>query len=155
MALPETIFMMDQRPNITATVPFLAVSDMESSLRFYVDGLGFGITQSWTPGGKIEWCALKRDAATLMLQQPRGNEWYAGMPGEKTGPGISICLICHDALSIYREVAAKGITAKEPFVGNSMWVISLLDPDGYSIEFESATDVPEETKYSDWIKQNS
>jgi len=40
----------------------------------------------------------------------------------------------------------------EPFVGNNMWVVSLVDVDGYRLDFESPTDVPEETKYSEWIK---
>jgi lactoylglutathione lyase len=31
-----------------------------------------------------------------------------------------------------------------------MWVVSLSDPDGYRLEFESPTDVPEETKLSEW-----
>ena len=30
-----------------------------------------------------------------------------------------------------------------------MWVTSLTDPDGYRIDFESATDVPVETVYSE------
>jgi len=30
-----------------------------------------------------------------------------------------------------------------------MWVTSLSDPDGYRIEFESSTDGPEETEYSE------
>jgi hypothetical protein len=30
-----------------------------------------------------------------------------------------------------------------------MWVISLLDPDGYRIAFESVTDVPEETEFAE------
>jgi len=30
-----------------------------------------------------------------------------------------------------------------------MWVTSLTDPDGYRIDFESPTDVPEETVYSE------
>ena len=34
------------------------------------------------------------------------------------------------------------------FVGNGLWVVTFLDPDGYRIEFESPTDVPEETVYS-------
>jgi hypothetical protein len=29
-----------------------------------------------------------------------------------------------------------------------MWVTSLSDPDGYRLDFESDTDVPEETEYS-------
>jgi hypothetical protein len=28
-----------------------------------------------------------------------------------------------------------------------MWVVSFSDPDGYRIDFESYTDVPEETEY--------
>jgi len=40
----------------------------------------------------------------------------------------------------------------EPFVGNGMWVTTFTDPDNYKIFFESATDVPEETKYSAWNK---
>jgi hypothetical protein len=31
-----------------------------------------------------------------------------------------------------------------------MWVTPLSDPDGYKIEFESPTNVPEETKLSEW-----
>jgi hypothetical protein len=54
-----------------------------------------------------------------------------------------------DVLSLYRAVTARGIKASRPFVGNGMWVTSLSDPDGYRIEFESLTDVPEDTQYSD------
>ncbi len=63
---------------------------------------------------------------------------------------MSIFFMCKDALAIYREVTARGIKTREPFVGNHMWVVGMKDPDGYAIEFESWTDVPEETKYSEW-----
>jgi hypothetical protein len=65
------------------------------------------------------------------------------------GVGVSICFICEDALAIYREVTARGIQASRPFVGNGMWVTSLTDPDGYRIDFESYTDTPEETVFSE------
>jgi hypothetical protein len=32
------------------------------------------------------------------------------------------------------------------FVGNGLWVTSFADPDGYRLDFESPTDVPEDTK---------
>lgn len=44
---------------------------------------------------------------------------------------------------------SRGIEASEPQVGNNMWVTGLTDPDGYRLFFESATDVPEETKLSE------
>lgn len=46
-------------------------------------------------------------------------------------------------------MSAKGIQASVPFVGNGMWVTSLADPDGYQLEFESLTDVPEDTLFSE------
>lgn len=131
------------------------VADMENSLRFYVEGLGFSITNTWTPRGKIEWCALKREAAMLMLQQPRNREHHPAWPDRKPGLGVSIVFICADALAIYHEVIARGIAVAEPFVGNRMWVVSFSDPDGYRLDFESVTDVPEETRYADWIKEKS
>jgi hypothetical protein len=33
-----------------------------------------------------------------------------------------------------------------------MWVTILTDPDGYKLDFESPTNVPEETVYSDDMK---
>ncbi len=73
--------------------------------------------------------------------------------GVEKGTGISICFQCKDALALYDEFKLKGIEMNEPFVGNNMWVVCVNDPDGYRLDFESATDVPEETKYSDWVKQ--
>jgi hypothetical protein len=30
-----------------------------------------------------------------------------------------------------------------------MWVTNMIDPDGYKVEFESPTDVAEETEYAE------
>jgi hypothetical protein len=63
--------------------------------------------------------------------------------------GVSICFQCKDALAIYKEITSRGIAAKRPFVGNGMWVTSVQDPDGYKLEFESFTDAPEESVFSE------
>ncbi len=57
---------------------------------------------------------------------------------------------CARCFGIIPRVYLKGNKVSEPFVGNGMWVIGLSDPDGYRLEFESYTDVAEETRYSDW-----
>jgi lactoylglutathione lyase len=140
------------KPNIKQTVPFLAVSNMEASLHFYVDGLGFEITNQWMPRGKIEWCSLQRGGGTLMLQESHKEGFHEWVPGSKVGVGVSIVFICEDALAMYNEFIGNGLEVSEPFVGNGMWVVSLKDTDGYSVEFESLTDVPEETRFSEWNK---
>ena len=71
------------------------------------------------------------------------------------GQGVSLCFQCEDAVALYREFRSRGIDGQEPFVGNSMWVTVLTDPDGYKLDFESLTDVPEETKLSDVEKAKS
>ena len=138
-------------PNVQQAVPFFRVSSMGTSLRFYVDGLGFAMTKKWTPDGdgKIRWCWLEHGNAALMLQEYRKEGPNAWAAESKVGVGVSICFTCRDALAIYKEVKSRGIEAKRPFVGNGMWVTSVQDPDGYKLEFESFTDVPEETVYSE------
>lgn len=69
--------------NVKQAVPFFAVAEMERSLKFYIDGLGFALTQSWSPEGKIRWCLLELGGAALMLQE------FANPPEGKPGVGVS------------------------------------------------------------------
>jgi len=133
--------------NVKQAVPFFMVTDIDASLRFYVDGLGAVMKHRWIPQGRIEWCWLQLGEAALMLQEYRKREGHAGRPEGPLGQGVSICFMCADAIAIYHEVILRGLSAKRPFVGNGLWVTSLTDPDGYRLDFESPTDVPEETVY--------
>lgn len=137
--------------NVKQAVPFFMVTDIEVSLRFYVDGLGFAVTTEWRPaeaGGRIQWCWLELGDAAMMLQEYWKDGPAGGAPDGKLGQGVSICLMCVDAIAIYRDAVTRGVAAERPFVGNGLWVTSVRDPDGYRLDFESPTDVPEETVYS-------
>jgi lactoylglutathione lyase len=105
------------------------------------------MTKKWIDQGKLRWCWLQHGDAALMLQEFRKEGRDSWVPQGKLGEGVSICFICEDALTIYREILSRGIHASRPFVGNGMWVTSLSDPDGYRIEFESYTDAPEDTEF--------
>jgi uncharacterized glyoxalase superfamily protein PhnB len=139
------------KANVKQAVPFFHVTDMEASLRFYVDGLGFEMKRCWVPDdadshykhdGKIRWCWLQRDAAAIMLQEFLPER----RPKETLGTGISVSFTCEDALALYREFQSRGIKPRKPTVGNRLWVVPLTDPDGYRIDFSSPTDAPEETE---------
>ena len=138
-------------PNIQQAVPFFMVANMEASLRFYVDGLGYTRTRQWIVDNKIRWCWLQLGGAALMLQEYRPDK----IPSNQRGEGLSICFQCKDALAIYHEALARGLAPRRPFVGNNMWVTILTDPDGYKLDFESPTDVPEETIYSDDVDRST
>jgi lactoylglutathione lyase len=145
MSNPPTV-----SPNVKQAVPFFGVTNMEASLKFYVDGLGFKMKHSWIPDraedypdGRIRWCCLERDTVAIMLQEFLPTR----KPAETLGMGVSVCFDCDDALALYREFKSRGVqTRKRPFVGNRLWVVPLADPDGYHIEFESPTDAPEESE---------
>ena len=139
--------MIDAKPNVRQAVPFFGVTNIEASLRFYVDGLGFRRTLQWEPEGRIRWCWLELGDAALMLQEYWKDGQRGGAPTETLGQGVSICFMCADAIAIYHEARSRGLDPARPFVGNNLWVTSLRDPDGYRLEFESPTDVPEGTEY--------
>lgn len=135
--------------NVRQAVPFFRVASMETSLRFYLDGLGFRMAKNWMVEGRVRWCWLEIGDAALMLQEFRTEGENAWRPSGRVGEGVSICFICEDALSLYRDFRSRAIAASTPFVGNGMWVTSVTDPDGYRLEFESETETPEETVYAD------
>jgi catechol 2,3-dioxygenase-like lactoylglutathione lyase family enzyme len=135
--------------NVKEVVPFFGVVNMERSLRYYVEGLGFTMERKWVVDGKVRWCWLALGGAALMLQEFSKRRLDSGVAERKLGEGVSLCFQCQDALAIYREVKSRGVEASEPQVGNALWVTGLTDPDGYRLEFASPTDTPEETKLSE------
>ena len=136
-------------PNVRLVVPFFNVKDIEASLRFYVDGLGFTITRRWEPDGRIRWCWLELGQVAVMLQEYWKDGQPGGWPEGPLGQGVTICFVCADAIAVYHDARARGLEPSTPFVGNNLWVTSFTDPDGYRLDFESPTDVPEDTVYSD------
>lgn len=143
--------------NVTQAVPFFGVTDMEASLRFYVDGLGFEMKRCWIPeqaedtgeagaAGKIRWCWLELGTAAIMLQEfvPQRR------PKEPLGTGVNVCFQCADALRLYRKFKERGVVVRgRPMVGNGLWVVPVVDPDGYRMEFASPTEEPEETELAE------
>ena len=150
--------------NVRKAVPFFGVTNMEASLKFYIEGLGFKMKYWWipdraedNPDGRIRWCWLELGDAALMLQEFRKegehNIYLEGkittIP-EELGVGVSINFQCRDSLALYREFKSRGIhIAKKPFVGNGLWCVNVIDPDGYKLWFNSPTDAPEETELAE------
>ena len=51
--------------NVKQAVPFFGVTDMQASLRFYQDGLGFTMKYQWIDEGKLRWCWLELVAQVI------------------------------------------------------------------------------------------
>jgi hypothetical protein len=135
--------------NVQQVIPFFRIADMDRSLRFYLDGLGFTLKNKWLVDNKIRWCMLELGGASLMLQTFEREDGQVIIPPGELGLAVSLEFQCRDAIALYREFISRGLAASEPQVGNNMWVTTVTDPDGYRLGFESATDTPEDTKLSD------
>lgn len=134
---------------VNEVVPFFAVKDMEVSLAFYIDGLGFEIKNKWVKEEAIQWCRLQLGSAGLMLQQFRTEGHDSRQFSDNKGEGVSLCFFCDDAVSYFKELKDRGIEASEPKVGNAAWVTHIQDSDGYRLAFQSPTDTPEGTALRD------
>lgn len=150
---------VETKVNVKSSVPFFGVTNMERSLKFYIDGLGCTLKhwwkpeEDWNPERRIIWCWLELGEATIMLQEFRRfgeeNVYLEGrlskLP-ENLGTGVSINFQCSDSLALYREFKSRGVEMKKrPFVGNGLWCVNVVDPDGYKLWFNSPTKDPEES----------
>ena len=120
---------------IRELVPLLFVQDLTRSLAFYQQ-LGFNLSGTWEPDGKLSWCRLGRAESALMLQQAEEEDG----PAEGRGRGVRLFFICDDVDALHAEFIGAGVTIESPqlaFYG--MKQIFLKDPDGYELCFESPT----------------
>ncbi|PYT25645.1 MAG: bleomycin resistance family protein [Acidobacteria bacterium] len=103
--------------------PILRVEDMQVSLRFYVDKLGFE-NASW---GNDNFTSVSRDRAAIYLCQ-----------GDQGRGGAWIWIGVEDAELLYEEYKARGVTIRLPPT-NYPWALEMRveDPDGNVIRFGS------------------
>lgn len=117
--------------------PLLFVTELDRSLVFYRDTLGFELLGEARDDGRVCWCRLRRGGATLMLQQACPED---GEPGER-GRGVVFYFICDDADAMHAELTARGLElAPATTAPYRMRQVELADPDGYQLCFESPLD---------------
>ena len=113
--------------------PQIWVTNMQRSLAFYRDGLGFELVASWEGPHGIAWCRLKRGPVSLMLQVAEGD-----LPPPVEGQAAELYILCDDARALHAEFVARGIQATDPKqMVYDMLQFRVTDPDGYPLWFEN------------------
>lgn len=116
-------------------VPLLFVEDIDDSIEFYTDKLGFEVSLKWEPEGKVLWCRIDRGSAALMLQPACPDE--DGVRAERI-KGVGLFFLCGDAQTMYAEFSANGLNLEPPQVAfYGMNQLFLKDPDGYELCFQN------------------
>ncbi len=122
---PETLRLRAATPNFT-------VNDLQRSLRFYTDALGFIVKERWNgDGGELRGVMLRAGVCELGLSQ---DDWAKGR-GRSKGGGMRIwCETAQDVDALARRVKAAGFAlAEEP---KDQWggrSFTVDDPDGFRL----------------------
>jgi catechol 2,3-dioxygenase-like lactoylglutathione lyase family enzyme len=119
----------------------LQVFDMQRSLQFYCDKLGFELVDKAGPDDDIGWVTIQLNEVYLMLNtQYEKNDRPATRDQGRFMAHTDTCLYfsCADPDEIYDHITQKGIIAEKPkVVPYGMKQLYFLDPDGYNICFQS------------------
>jgi uncharacterized glyoxalase superfamily protein PhnB len=121
-------------------VPMLATGDMEASIRFYREALGFELRDKFESGGRTWWCELSRDGRSLMLTQHEVDVSKAGARESFAQTSINVYLgdgieALHERLEKERRAVSE---LRVTFYG--MKEFDLKDPAGYTVLIGQATD---------------
>ena len=117
---------------LTAISPSFTVSDVETSLTWYRDVLGFTVAERWERDGKLMGAGLSSGKAFLMLGQ---DDWKKGRDRVK-GQGVRMyCETGQDIDRLAAKIKARGgRLSQEPMDHEwGMRDIAIEDPDGYKI----------------------
>lgn len=119
-------------------IPMLNVSDIERSLTFYKDALGFAVVSDPTAVTEWRWCTIRSGGCELMLSESRTD---AAPPGpinpheDTTWPAIYY-FYPDDIRALYTKVRKQGFQTtplETTFYG--MTEFSMQDPDGHLLSF--------------------
>ena len=122
----------DDGLRLTASSPSFTVNDVEKSLAWYRDVLGFTVGDRWESNGQLMGVELSAGDVLFMIVQ---DDWKKGRDRVK---GVGVRLYCDTAQDIDRIAArvkaAGGTLAQEP--ADQPWGtrdFSVDDPDGFKI----------------------
>ena len=120
-------------------VPIVSASNLEATLAFYTDQLGFTKDGEWRPEGGLSWCHVHRDSARLMLSLGHSHaEDGSSVPLVFEDDHREVCLYVYvdDVDALREEFAGRGLAVSEMIeTWYGLREFGVTDPDGYAINF--------------------
>jgi len=116
---------------LRSIMPSFTVNDIDRSVRWYCEGLGFYLAERWEEGGKLQGVMLKAGACELGLSQ---DDFSRGRDRPK-GAGFRIwCETTQDIDAIAKRLRDLGGTiTEEPGNQHESYSFTAQDPDGFKL----------------------
>jgi catechol 2,3-dioxygenase-like lactoylglutathione lyase family enzyme len=121
---------------LRSVVPTFTVNDLEQSVAWYRDGLGFLVSDRWEEGGRLEGVMLKAGACQIGLSQ---DDFSKGRDRTK---GVGFRIWCDTAQGV-DAIAARlrtfgGSIVEGPGDRWDTYSFTAQDPDGFKITITRA-----------------
>jgi len=127
----------DNKLRLTSASPSFTVNDIEKSMAWYRDVLGFTVTERWEDGGKLLGAEMAAGDVSFMIGQ---DDWKKGRDRVK-GVGVRLyCMTDQDIDTLAARIKANGGTLEGP--RDTQWntrELAVDDPDGYKITIAKET----------------
>ncbi len=123
--------------SMSSTSPSFTVGDLEKSLAWYRDVLGFGVEERWEQDGKLAGVMVRAGDVRFMLGQ---DDWKKGRDRKK-GEGFRLfCMTKGNIDDLAKRIEVKGGRLDQGPTDQPWGVrdISLTDPDGFKITIATA-----------------
>lgn len=114
--------------SVETCIPVIPSADLEKSVRFWVDGLGFSVSSEMRKNNRLTFCMLRKDNLCFMLNR------RAGTPLKpKDYEGIRLYWAPKDIREIRERLKSLGYRVSELANRNyGQTEFVLTDDDGYS-----------------------
>jgi glyoxylase I family protein len=120
---------------LTAVTLELGVADVERSVNFYGDTLGFKCAIRYEEEDQLDWASIKSGAITLFLHRSLPKNESAEARAARRS--IKLFFQPDDDLGLHAALKAKGHQPTEPQIASyGAREFSMRDPDGYTIMFQ-------------------
>ena len=118
--------------NASELNPAITASDIQKSIKFYTEGLGFEIVHKMENEGKLQYAAMRAGSASLGV----GQDDFAKGNDRKKGVGLRIWITTSmDITALAAKAAASGIKIDEgpAALPWGPMAFAVTDPDGFKI----------------------
>lgn len=118
--------------SLSGASPSFTVNDLEKSLAWYRDIVGFEVEETWKDDGKVVGVSLRAGDVSFMIGQ---DDWKKGRDRKK-GEGFRIyCVTKKNIDALAKAIEARGGRLDHPPTDQPWGVrdVSLTDPDGFKI----------------------
>ena len=123
---------------LNSLTPNLMVNDVEETVEYYTDVLGFTLLMTVPEIGKLDWAMVKRNDVVLMFQTKKSlTSGLPRMAGEKPGGGLTFYIKVDRITEIHEELfnnEVEIISDLESTFYNTI-EFSVVDVNGYILTF--------------------